>query len=124
MAASSKRAMGKAVLNRIFPKSSASDVAKNLAAAHRLTAMFGMDDLVWSVRPRLSLKQLRLIVPPTPVGQASKAAVTLVFSRSVIRLGSNFDANGHSATVRGVHPLLCGPRGFFGRLLIDKSFSI
>jgi hypothetical protein len=36
------------LLNHLFPKSSASYTAKNLAAAHRVTAMFGMDDLIWN----------------------------------------------------------------------------
>jgi ribulose-5-phosphate 4-epimerase/fuculose-1-phosphate aldolase len=35
-------------LDRLFPRSNCSYTAKNLAAAHRLTALFGMDDLVWN----------------------------------------------------------------------------
>ena len=107
---------------------------------------------------RIPLKQLRLLVPSTPVYEGSKQAVTLVspipahplrgeddyaaplrarssplalwqrarsqsppiltgtlaqvFSRSVIKLGSNWGSDGDSgATVRGVHPLLWSCNG-------------
>ena len=52
---------------------------------------------------KIPLKQLRLIVPSTPVYEASKAAVTLVFSRSVIRLGSNCECVPLESPLAPVH---------------------
>ena len=56
----------------------------------------------------IPLKELRILAPPTPVYPSSKAAVTVVFSRPVIKLGSNFAPvdGGSAATVNGVQPLL------------------
>ena len=58
---------------------------------------------------RIPLKVLRVLAPATPVYSSSRAAVTLVFSRPVIELGSNFlpeDGSGDSVNVNGVAPLL------------------
>eukprot|EP01051_Picozoa_sp_SAG22_P011514 SAG22_NODE_1115_length_5527_cov_2.365328_3_plen_222_part_00 len=57
---------------------------------------------------RIPLKELRILAPETPVYSGSKAAVTVVFSRPVIKLGSNFGGGGGggAATVNGVQPLL------------------
>ena len=60
---------------------------------------------------RIPLRQLRLLAPHTPVYSYSKESVTLVFSRPVIELGSNFgDSTSTTVDVNGVHPLLwkCG----------------
>ena len=61
---------------------------------------------------KIPLKALRLLVPQTPVYGGSKASVTLVFSRSVIRLGSNFgpEIKAHAETA-GVQPLLWSCNG-------------
>ena len=57
---------------------------------------------------RIPLKELRILVPTTPVYANSKAAVSVVFSRPVIKLGSNFGPidDPASAAVNGVQPLL------------------
>ena len=54
---------------------------------------------------KIPLTLLRLLAPETPVYSQSKASVTLVFSRPVIELGSDFGDTG-TVDVNGVHPLL------------------
>ena len=71
----------------------------------------GTVDNASQILGRIPLRQLRLLAPHTPVYSYSKESVTLVFSRPVIELGSNFgDSTSTTVDVNGVHPLLwkCG----------------